>query len=963
MKYYFCPIIKKLIAFYTIILLSSSLYAYNNTYTTPYLENYTRIDYKAASQNWAICFDEKGYIYFGNEQGLLVYDSDQWKIHHTENNLVVKSLYYDKESKRIYSGGYRDFGYWKYDEFGILKYKSIVPDSIKTQMGQEMIWEISKTKSSLYFQSYQNIYIQDVKSQEWTIIHNTECLTHNVIHDTLYTFTTNKGIIKIIENKINVIPNTKSINNLLFFLPWKHNSIFIGSQHDGIFILKNNKLTPWNTEANKILLNKNINRGIIVNNDLCLIGTLDDGIYLISTDGKIIRHINQKSGLVNNTILDMDINKNNDIYLATDNGISVLHFNAEVEYIIDIKNNPGHITQVFKTDNYTYVGTNNGLFYFPNNENSQKFSFNHLIRMNLVNGHIWYIKKYDNTIFCGANNGIFEIKDDKANLISNDGGGSTSLIKLPKENGYLSTNYYRMGIIKKHYSGPNKGKFYCQGLIEGFNNTCTTAIFDTQDRLWTCGEQEGLFQMNIDSNKLKATSIKTFDESQGLYNPFSLNIFCINGHIIIVTSNGFYIYDTIEEKLIPYKRFNALFQKNERFTNIAIQDDHHVWVCSSNSAMLVEYHNENYKIIKTYLFTGKYSFPDKFQNISILKDQVIFCLENGIGIIKKNTSYNYRTYPLVITKVQSISKNTPKTLPVIPNNTNVISLNASSNNIHIFYKSANYTPNVINYQWRIYTSKNKKSDWNQTTREDLFFNNLKANTYTLEIKAIYYKDKESATLRYNFEVKDPFLLTNTGIAIIIIILLIIILSTFKLYKHLLYINQRKLEIKHAKEIKEKKSNIKELQNNLMKKEVERMHSELTLKNNALVQKDEALLAVKKSVNEVYSRLEGRFPKRDYDKIINVLNYQMSREEDRKDFERHFQRSQEGFYQKLRKRYPELSNNEMRLCSLLRMNMSTKEIADQLRITPKSAEVSRYRLRKKLNLDSTINLSKFFQEII
>ncbi|MFA6832987.1 MAG: LuxR C-terminal-related transcriptional regulator, partial [Bacteroidaceae bacterium] len=121
--------------------------------------------------------------------------------------------------------------------------------------------------------------------------------------------------------------------------------------------------------------------------------------------------------------------------------------------------------------------------------------------------------------------------------------------------------------------------------------------------------------------------------------------------------------------------------------------------------------------------------------------------------------------------------------------------------------------------------------------------------------------------------------------------------------------------------------------------------------------------VKESLDEVYTHLNGRFPKHDYNKIIQVLNHQKSKEQDRKEFERHFQQSQEGFYEQLRKKYPELTNNEMRLCSLLRMNMNTKEIADRLRISPKSAEVSRYRLRKKMELDSKVNLSKFLQEMI
>lgn len=56
-----------------------------------------------------------------------------------------------------------------------------------------------------------------------------------------------------------------------------------------------------------------------------------------------------------------------------------------------------------------------------------------------------------------------------------------------------------------------------------------------------------------------------------------------------------------------------------------------------------------------------------------------------------------------------------------------------------------------------------------------------------------------------------------------------------------------------------------------------------------------------------------------------------------------------FYQKLIKDFPTLTTNERRLCTLLNLNMSTKEIASMTRQTPHSIKVARYRLRSKLNL--------------
>ncbi|MDP2424322.1 MAG: inorganic phosphate transporter [Bacteroidales bacterium] len=69
-----------------------------------------------------------------------------------------------------------------------------------------------------------------------------------------------------------------------------------------------------------------------------------------------------------------------------------------------------------------------------------------------------------------------------------------------------------------------------------------------------------------------------------------------------------------------------------------------------------------------------------------------------------------------------------------------------------------------------------------------------------------------------------------------------------------------------------------------------------------------------------------------------------------------------FHLKLENAFPDLTDQEKRLAILLRLNLSTKEISTIMNITPKSVEISRYRLRKKLNLPSGENLSNFINNL-
>jgi DNA-binding CsgD family transcriptional regulator len=67
---------------------------------------------------------------------------------------------------------------------------------------------------------------------------------------------------------------------------------------------------------------------------------------------------------------------------------------------------------------------------------------------------------------------------------------------------------------------------------------------------------------------------------------------------------------------------------------------------------------------------------------------------------------------------------------------------------------------------------------------------------------------------------------------------------------------------------------------------------------------------------------------------------------------------QDFFRKLKEKYPELSNNDLRWCAYLKIGLNSKEIADILNIQPSSAYISRSRLRKKLNLDAEEDLFTF-----
>lgn len=76
------------------------------------------------------------------------------------------------------------------------------------------------------------------------------------------------------------------------------------------------------------------------------------------------------------------------------------------------------------------------------------------------------------------------------------------------------------------------------------------------------------------------------------------------------------------------------------------------------------------------------------------------------------------------------------------------------------------------------------------------------------------------------------------------------------------------------------------------------------------------------------------------------------------FMEYFQNVYHDYLGRLKTQFTDITPNELRLCALIKINLSTKEIANALNITPDSLRTAKYRLRKKLKLETDENLSDF-----
>ena len=116
------------------------------------------------------------------------------------------------------------------------------------------------------------------------------------------------------------------------------------------------------------------------------------------------------------------------------------------------------------------------------------------------------------------------------------------------------------------------------------------------------------------------------------------------------------------------------------------------------------------------------------------------------------------------------------------------------------------------------------------------------------------------------------------------------------------------------------------------------------------------------LNNIKNELKNSENSKNLKHVVKIIDKNLNNTDDWNLFEEAFNNADKDFLKKIKNSHQTLTSNDLRLCAYLRLNLSSKEIAPLLNISPRSVEVKRYRLRKKMGLSHEANLSDYILEI-
>ena len=867
------------------------------------LENFSPADYHNKGKVWEIVSTPNGIIYSASDGGLLEYDGKTWNIF-TGSTGFTRSVVAINDSL-IYTGSDLDFGVWERNRHQQFEYTSLYPFREDAYDVSEEFWQIHRFHDAMLFVSSRNIYVY--RNQQLIKIAAPTLFTGSFkVNDNLYFTDRNQGLFILDDfslRKVFDLPD--DINPEISGVYQKDNDLIIVTRDLGLYSFSSGQLSRIENELSEKLSAAKVFSFEKIGNSHVAFGTVLKGLYIADMNGTIIHHVNRHKGLPSNTILALHYAPNGKLWLGMDYGISSLDLKSNFTTFFDYRGDFGTgYTAVLKDGNF-YLGTNQGLYVSKWEElnNDMEFFRFHLIPE--TEGQVWSLVNIDNTIFMGHDKGLFIIRGKEVELLNGQDGVWTI---IPYKDFLLTGNYNGISIFQK-----TQNTWSFKKKMDLILGSCNQLVIENKNILWVNIPNFGIIRAILNEDLYP---VERLIFTKDIFDNEDVFIVKDDSGIHFATRQNQYVFDTSENTFVK-------LEESKTFPEADVL------------------------------------LPGVFQPVSIHPDYDFYPVFNGFALryLAAGEPITEQNFSLVLRNMEAFSNHEREM--IFPG----VLIPSHLNNIHISFIVPNQS-NVL-YQYSLGKS-GVWSDWKEDNSVE--FLNLKHGEYHFFARALINEtiiEKQPIT----FRIATPWYFTWYAYSIYLLILGLIVWGIYSWQSLSLKKQKKNMLIKEKKSLRQQterhKREIMLIEQKQLQAEYDQLKQQLKSKTIELAkkardneEKNRLLLTLKEKCEKAQQN-PALFDIK-WGEMQRILDSYLKIED--KTFEIQMDELHQEFFKKLKEKFPDLSNNDLRLCAYLKIGLNSKEIAEILNIQPSSFYISRSRLRKKLNLKTEEDLYSFLNAV-
>jgi signal transduction histidine kinase/ligand-binding sensor domain-containing protein len=781
----------------------------------PVVRNFPPEEYGADLENYTIAQDHYGLIYVGNGLGVLEYDGVSWQLLPGDKFSTVRSLAVDKQGN-IWVGASRDFGYIQSDSLGD---KYVV--SLRDKLGKEIldfnvVWNVHILGDRVFFATYKYLFRWDgVAMRTWKA--NSQFHLSFQVGDRLFVRQWDVGLMELIDDSLVVIPGGEAFaeERIFTMLPYGDEDILIGTKTQGLLLTGENGLHPFATNFDNLLVEELVYRGLYdEKNNLYLFASLGGGIIVSDAGGNLLDVFNKNTGLPNQTVYGMTLDRNGALWAALDVGLTRIDYQAEVREFDSRLNLPIPVYGMEEFSGSNYVGTGKGLYqmhtqdYKQGTEQSVNFS---PVASDI--GGVRLLHVHQDVLFCGSNRGLYIIRNGKfGTLIAERSILSIATSKSFPSRLYVGTRDGLLTVLKRN------NQWDVESQIDDVYDEIRFIQENQAGDLWLGTLNRGVIRVGgigkMTQLNQRQLEIERFSVNDGLPGNSKVVPLIFEQNIYFSTPKGIHRYNTRHHIFEPD---SSLFEAmgNAYLIPGPIETDGKHWFYLPESKKLGYLQNVNDRLqwnTKAFNRVGSLNSLnginiDKSGSLWLSHDQGLWHFRS-IRDAVKDTHFSTLVRDIQLADGSRLLGN----INGLDNRLNQI-LTADQNSLIFTLRSLTYVNEAYNqYQSYLEGYDDHWTDWNSATTRDYF--KLPAGHYQFRVRSKNILNQISDETRIRFTILPPWYQTVWAYIIYGLLLLALIYLIVRMRLRILERENIQLEQKIA----ERTTELKDAQTKLYQSE-------------------------------------------------------------------------------------------------------------------------------------------------
>lgn len=947
-------------------------FAQNPNLGIPPTINYDKKSFNAGSQNRSMTY-YKGRLYSANNGGLLAYDGINWSVHQTPENSILRSLA-TAPGDTIYVGGQGELGFFKPDEGGNLIYESLIDKLPEQYRDLGEIWEMTHIDKHLYVKiASDQILKLDNSGNHNSFIHQKDIGILTSVDNSVYYQVIGIGLFCIKDGTSTRIPHSESLKDYdIRSIHKADNDLLITTRNRGLYRLSENGISSWKTNIEDLLQSAVINNSITTPKGQLLIATQKRGILQLNKQGQAICLFNKDNGLQSNSAYSLVMSNSGELWASVGTGIDRINLNATSSKFHPAGELEGAVYDIEEWNGYLWFATDNGLFYLEQKDYYNPQTDTQFLAIPNTEGKVWGLNVINNNLFCGHEKGALLIDPQLNTRWQLEGLGTWMYISINPA--LIAVGTYE-GV---HLLENKKGRWIAKNKIPDLKESSRIMVKDANDDLWISHPYLKVYRVQF-SDDYETTKLTEYDKDSGLNTNLRNYVFELEGNCYVSNETGVYKYRRNKDKFEISEAFKETYTSGNYLRSIIKKEEKTYAIAHSGTNQLNVTEN-GIALLPTATINTDDNYIGGFENLYAYGNNTILtCSDNGVVQFSCNHTPSPPQAPILLATLLRDSQDS--TLYNGYGTSMPMELEGKRDAIRFSFSSLASTAYETAY-YR-YFLEGVDEEWSPWTAQPFKeYHQLEPGDYRFMVRAVGQDSSESPITDFTFSIAIPWsqswwavLAYTLGLLFIGLLLLLIPRKKYKENTNLLEAEKaeaeaQKIEIEKEKNrIEEEKRQadleILEAQRKMELLEKEKLENEILFKNKelamstmTLLSKSETLDAIRTGMENIERKVFDSNTKKEIKKILSLLRSDDRLEDEWSNFSIHFDQAHHDFLKRLKEEYPKLTPKDQKLCAYLRMNLSTKEIAPLLKISVRGVEISRYRLRKKIELAKEVNLNEF-----